>query len=161
MDKAAVMEAIGGFFATFVIFGIILGLLLLALLIFLIITYIKLYKKSGQAGWEAIIPYYSSWIECKITGCHWIVFIAIIANSALSLFNINLGRLDTIFSLLSTFGYVATTYNLSKKFNKDTGFFVGMLLLPIVFIPILAFSNKEKYDKNVKVKNCAFFDVNF
>ena len=161
MDKTAIMEAIGEFFATFFIIGLIIGLLALAIAIFLIITYIKLYKKSGQAGWEAIIPFYSSWVECKFTGCHWIVFIAAIAGSALDFLNINVGKLDIIFNLLFVFSYVATTYNLSKKFNKDTGFFVGMLLLPVVFIPILAFSSKEKYDKNVKVKNCAFFDVNF
>ena len=34
---------------------------------------------------------------------------------------------------------------LAKAFGKDTGFAVGLIFLPIVFLPILAFSKNAVY----------------
>ena len=55
------------------------------------------------------------------------------------------------------FGFIITPINiwlwiylnikLGKKFGKTNGFIVGMILFPIIFYPVLAFS-KDKYDFN-------------
>ena len=154
-------SAFGGALAAFAGVLIVIGIIALAVVIFMIITNCILFKKCGKPGWTAIIPFYSQWVENEIAGCHWIVFVGLIAKTAIDLFFTIKGAGATLLSLVSLFAYVCLCYNLAKKFGKSTGFCVGLVLLPVVFIPILAFSKNAVYNKDTKVKNCAFFDVNF
>ena len=39
--------------------------------------------------------------------------------------------------------------NMAKKFGKDIGFAIGLILLPIIFMPILAFG-KSTYNPMIK-----------
>ena len=41
---------------------------------------------------------------------------------------------------------IIVNYKLSKCFGKGPGFFIGMLLLPVVFLPILAFGDATNED---------------
>ncbi len=154
-------SGLGSVFAAGIGILLFIGLIVLAVAVFMIVTFCIFFKKCGKPAWAAIIPYYSTWVENEIAGCHWVVFAASIAGTVISLlFNANpFGTF--LLSLVSIFAGVCVCYNISKKFNKGVGFCVGLVLLPVVFFPILAFSKTAVYDKNVKVKNCAFFDVNF
>ena len=154
-------SAFGGALAAFAGIFIVIALIVLAIAIFMIVTFCILFKKCNKPAWAAIIPYYNTWVENEIAGCHWIVFVGSIISSALGLFVKINGIGSFILGLVTLFAGVCVCYNLSKKFGKSTGFCVGLVLLPIVFFPILAFSKNAVYNKDVKVKNCAFFDVNF
>ena len=44
-------------------------------------------------------------------------------------------------------------YHMAKSFNKGMGFFIGLILLNIVFVAILAFFNENQYIGNLKEKN--------
>ena len=55
---------------------IIIGI---AILILYIVGYIKLFKKAGRNGWEAIIPFYNNWVLVEISELSWWWFLILIA----------------------------------------------------------------------------------
>jgi len=86
-----------------------------------------LYKKAGRKGWEALIPIYNIVVKFQFLNIPlWmLIFLFIpVGNLAVSVF---------------------VAINTSKKFGKDTAFTIGLILLPVVFYPILAFG-KAKFN---------------
>jgi hypothetical protein len=81
----------------------------------------KIYTKAGKPGWACLIPIYSFIVFCEIAGKPW----------------------WTIFMLLiPIYGIVVAIqviHGVSKSFGKDGGFTAGLIFLPIIFYPILAF----------------------
>lgn len=149
---------LGGALAALAGFLLVIGLIALIVGIYVLIVNILLYKKCGQAGWKAIIPFYCNWVLfVDICKCHWIVFVAVLAGALLS----SVAVIGTILGLVTIFAYVCVNYNLAKKFGKDTGFAIGCMLLPVIFYSILAFSKNAVYNADAETKNVAFFDVNF
>ena len=112
-----------GLLAASVITLIIVFLICSPLLVLYLVASWKLYKKCGREGWEGIVPIYRDYVLIQITGVKW----------------------WAIFILL-----VGIYYNLSKKMGKDpVGYAIGLTLLPIVFIPILAFGSSKFTDCEV------------
>lgn len=117
------------------VFATILCLLmLLGLLIFSVVSTWKMYVKANEPGWASIVPVYNKIILFKIIGYKWYYIfllllgcIPIVGYLALMLFNIH--------------------YNikLAKSFGQSTGFGIGLCLLPIVFIPMIAFRSDIDY----------------
>lgn len=107
----------------FLLFPIILIVLVLALVVFLIITRWKIYTKAGKPGWACIIPIYNIIVMLEIVGKPWwwiFMFLLPIVNIVFAIWMINL---------------------LSKSFGQSEGFTVGLILLPVIFYPILAFGS--------------------
>jgi len=104
-----------------------IGWLILAILIglLMIISLWKIYSKAGQPGWAAIIPIYNIWVLLKIVGRPewWIILFLIPC-------------VNIVIQIL-------VDIDLAKVFGKSTGFAIGLILLPVVFLPILAFSDAE------------------
>lgn len=133
------------------VFTIILGILEL-------IGMSKIFKKAGEKGWKAIIPYYNIWTLNEISECKWWYFLLAIASSIISFSvsytinteSITLDFLDLIASLANVYAMYMINYNVAKKFNKSHGFATGMTLLPFIFYPILGLG-KEKFNKDIKV----------
>ncbi len=114
------------FAVIFAIWGIILVVGLIALTV-RIISLWKIFLKAGKNGWEAIIPVYNSWVMYEVVGFPgWFVFLGFIPFVG--------GIIMFVFSIL-------TAIRLTKAFGKSDGFAVGLILLPIVFYPILAFDS--------------------
>lgn len=123
--------------------------LLLPILIVYLIGLWKLFKKAGHEGWEAIIPFYNTWVLAEISGtAWWYALIIIISNLGILGDNIGLEWLLNLAALVSNFFIF---YNLSKKFHKGVGFAVAMTFLPIIMIPIMGFSSNFQYDATVSV----------
>ena len=97
----------------------------LAIIAFSIITMWKIFTKAGEAGWASIIPIYNMYVLMKISGKPgwWLIllFIPIV---------------NIVISIMAMVG-------LSANFGKGTGFVVGMIFLPIIFYPILAFGDAQ------------------
>ncbi len=110
--------------------GIGIGVIIfyLILIVFFIIVRWKIFEKAGKPGWACIIPIYST-----------IVYLEII-NKPIWWFFMFLIPLVNIYFL------IVAIHRLSLSFGKDVGFTIGLLLLGIVFMPILAFSD-AKYSK--------------
>lgn len=122
--------------------------ILIGLLIFIYVCKWRLFKKAGQPGWKALIPFYSLYIQMvKISGIHWIFYVLYILFSFSKY---------TVFA--SMFILSLTYYNLAKKFNKNK--YVAASISPICsgfFVIYYALCNC-KYDSTVKVSSCGYFN---
>jgi len=94
--------------------------------ILLIICYWKLYEKANEPGWAAIVPFYNTYVLFKMAfGSGWMFLLLLVP------------IVNIVFAIMLPF-------KLAKAFGKSSGFGVGLWLLPIIFYPLLAFSN-DKY----------------
>lgn len=95
-------------------------------IVIIIISHWFIFKKAGEEGWKAIIPFYNFYTLCRIsTGNGWIFLLGFIP------------YVNIVFSI-----YI--TVMMCKAFSKSTLFKFGAVILPIIFIPILAF-NSDPY----------------
>ena len=135
---------------------IVLCIIFVAVAVFMIIAEVKLYKKAGKAGWEAIVPFYSTWVYVEIAGLNWWWFLVSIGGTLLGSVSDDLSALGYLVGL---FGAFVCNFNIAKKFHKDTGFAVLMTLFPIVLIPMLAFGKSYEFDSSVAVTPNGPFDT--
>lgn len=95
-------------------------------LLFLIICYVKIFTKAGRKWWEAIIPIYNSYVLLKIVGRPgwWLLLFFI--------------------PFVSLIVLIVVMLDLAKVFGKGVGTALGLIFLPFIFVPVLAFG-KAKY----------------
>ena len=101
-------------------FVFVLGLLL-------VVCPWRIYAKAEQPGWTAVVPVYSTLVLLKIIGKPWwwlLLLLIPFVNIVFAIWAVNL---------------------LSRSFGKSEGFTVGMLLLPFIFMPVLAFDRSVHY----------------
>lgn len=121
---------VGGLFITIIVTSIISA----AIAIFQIVATWKMFDKAEKPGWAAIIPFYNNWVLFEtgdIDG--WKSLLALIPLVG-----------PIIFLVFSIMAFV----NISKHFEKGTGFAIGLLLLPPVFYGILGFGSAT-YKKDI------------
>jgi hypothetical protein len=101
----------------------------LAIIILMIASWWKIFSKAGQPGWAILIPIYNLVVMLKVAGkpVWWIALILLIP------------FVNIIMLLLVFIG-------ISQNFGKGAGLGVGMWLLPIICVPILAFSKDAVYN---------------
>lgn len=95
----------------------------LAIIILVLIAQWKIFEKAGQPGWACIIPIYNFIVLMRVIGKPWwwlLLLLIPFVNIVLAIWSVNL---------------------LSKSFGKEESFTIGLLLLPFIFYPILAFGN--------------------
>lgn len=86
-----------------------------------------LFNKAGEAGWAAIVPFYNLYVLFKITwgsGVKFLLLLIPIANVVIA---------------------IITLVKLAKAFGKGGGFACGLIFLPYIFYPIMAFSKNISY----------------
>lgn len=144
---------LGGFLVFFVIFFVVL-------LVVLLIGKWKFFKKAGQEGWKAIIPFYSDYVlACDIAGLKWWWFLILISQSILNLTDID-GGIITLAACAEMFATANVAYNLSKKLNKSTGWIVLATLFNPLMIAIEGYSSNNNYDESIVVSENGFIDSN-
>ena len=97
----------------------------LIVLVFSIVCMWKIFTKAGEAGWKTLIPFYNMYTEFKIAwGNGWLFLLMLIpvVNFVIAI----------IFEV-----------KLAQAFGKGGGFAVGLIFLPIIFLPILAFGSAQ------------------
>jgi hypothetical protein len=97
----------------------------IAVVVFEIAALWQVFVKASEKGWKAIIPIWNTLIVLKISGrpFWWIILF--------------------IIPIVNFIVYIIVYYNLAKSFAKSTGFAVGLLILPFIFIPILGFGSSQ------------------
>jgi len=83
----------------------------------------KTFQKAGEPGWAAIIPIYNTLVLLRIVEKPWWwLFLLLVpyVNIVFGVWVLNL---------------------LGKRFGKSEGFTIGLLLLPFIFYPKLAWGN--------------------
>jgi hypothetical protein len=97
----------------------------LAVAVLMIVAMWKVFVKAGQPGWAAIVPFYNTYILLKIAGKPgwWLILMFI--------------------PLVNIVVDVLVWLEVSRRFGQSDGFVVGLILLPIVFVPMLAFGSAK------------------
>lgn len=97
----------------------------IAVLILMIAAFWKVFTKAGKPGWASIIPIYNLIVLLEIAGkpLWWIILLLI------PIVNIVIAILVYI--------------SLAEKFGKGAGFGIGLIFLPFIFFPILAFGDAQ------------------
>lgn len=98
---------------------------ILAIWVFMLACQWKIYTKAGQPGWAAIVPIYNIYVLTQIVGRPgwWLILFLI--------------------PCVNLIVMIMVTLDLARVFGKDTGFAIGMIVIPFVFYPILAFGDAE------------------
>ena len=107
----------GGGFITFLFFVI---------WILTVVGLWKIFEKADKPGWGAFIPIYNIilWLEIVRRPGWWIVLIYIVPVANIICFFI-------------------VTFDMAKSFGKGVGYGFGLLFLPLIFYPMLGFSDAE------------------
>ena len=135
--------------AVFAILGIILVIGLIVYVLQVIGMW-KVFKKSGEEGWKAIIPIYNTYTMCKITGVNpWWVLIVVVASGLTGA--LGESDLQSVVSLLSSiisiYFSVLLYVSLARAFGKSDGFAVGLVLLNPIFLLILGCGSSQFIEK--------------
>jgi hypothetical protein len=98
--------------------------------VLMLISYWKIYTKAGRPGWASIVPIYNIVVLLEIVGkpVWWILLLFI------PIVNIIFG--------------IKIAHQLSKAFGQDVGYTLGLIFLPFIFYPLLAFG-KYSYQKTI------------
>ena len=114
-DASAV--SIGSIF----IFFIVVAVIIFTLFLLMLAGFWKICVKAGKKGWISLIPIYNRVVLLEIVGrpLWWIVLLFI--------------------PVVNIFVYITLIRRLASQFGKGTGFTVGMIFLPFIFLPILGF----------------------
>ena len=105
--------------------GVGTSLVMLAISILMIVSYWKIFVKAGKPGWAAIMPIYNFIVMSEIAEKPWWYVLLLCVPIA------------NIYAMVVVYNGIA------KKFGKSTGYTVGMIFLPIIFVPMLAFSKTK------------------
>ena len=150
--------------------SIISDLISLAIVIFMCVVMWKINEKAGQPGWACLIPFYSSYIDCKVAKKKWL-FVPQLINSIVMVIatftmvigvflafamaiegsgggaGLLIGSMVILFitSIISIVFNVIYSDGLAKAFGQGVGYTIGLIFLPNIFKAIIAFSNNIKY----------------
>ena len=109
--------------------GMVVVIYLIALVIGIatIIGMWRLFKKAGYNGWEAIVPFYNTYVLCDLVFGNGLYFLI----SFIPYVNV-------------VFVYVLY-FKLASVFNKDIGYGLGLIFLTPIFIIMLAYDGNAYY----------------
>lgn len=105
---------IGTFFLLFWLCNFVLLFLLLA-------AVWRIFAKAGQPGWAAIVPIYNAFVFVRVVQrpTWWSLLLLI--------------------PFINIIPYFILSIDLARVFGKGTGFGLGLIFLPFIFLPLLAF----------------------
>lgn len=112
--ESAIMAAMG-----------IYVVVILAITVFAIVCMWKIFTKAGQPGWASIIPFYNYYVLFDIAWGNGLLFLLMLIPVANFVIMIILW------------------VKLSQAFGYSAAFAIGLLFLPIIFLPILAFGSSR------------------
>ena len=103
----------------------IVNLVQLVVFVLVVVGLWKLFTKAGEAGWKAIIPIYNTIILMKIIGrpIWWVLLLFVPC-------------LNIIIAIIVSF-------DVAKCYGKGTGYGLGLAIFPMIFYPILGFSDAQ------------------
>ncbi len=107
-----------------------------------IIAMWRIFEKSGEAGWKALIPLYNLYILCKIINFNWWLLLGFLI-FLVPFFGWVIGWIFSgLYIVILKF---VINYNLAKSFNKGLFFALGLFFFAPFFYLILGFGSAEYY----------------
>lgn len=105
--------------------GLVGWLFYTAVIVLMLVSMWKVYVKAGKPGWACLIPVYNILVMLEIVGRPWwyllLMFIPIV---------------NIVISIM-------VTLDTARVFGKGSGFGIGLIFLPFIFYPILAFGDAK------------------
>ena len=93
--------------------------------VFAIVCMWKIFSKAGQPGWASLIPFYNNYVLFEIAWGNGLLFLL-------------------LFVPVANFVVMIILWvKLSQSFGYSAAFAIGLLFLPVIFLPILAFGNNR------------------
>lgn len=115
----------------------VFAIITLAVAILMIIANIFLFRKMGLPGLYAIIPFWNTYNQVSktwlVTPWFWVYLGLFVAPWFLE------GFLLSVVSILAFALGVAMNLKLAAAFGKGVGYCLGLIFLPVIFLPVLAF----------------------
>jgi len=107
-------QCIKGNFGAPVLFALLIS-------VFILVAMWKVFTKAGQPGWGVLIPFYNIVLMLRIAGKPgwWLIFFFI--------------------PVINIVVQIVMTIDIAKNFGRGGWFAAGLIFLPIIFFPILAF----------------------
>lgn len=147
---AAMMAMMMGSIMCLVVFGLVIVFIL-------IVTNWRIYTKAGQPGWASIVPIYQLFVLMDIIRKprSWAVIILVlgVAQSILTAMqpgansdrdpNMLISLIQLGVGIASIYFTVRTFRELARVFGHGVGFTLGLMFLPFLFYPILAFGGSQ------------------
>ena len=103
----------------------VVSVVMLAIVVLEIAAFWRIFTKAGEPGWASLVPFYNLWVLLRISGKPgwWLIlfFVPVV---------------NIVIAILQVIG-------LAKAFGKGGGFAVGLLLLPFIFHPMLAWGDAQ------------------
>lgn len=149
------------------VLAMVLGVLMIALLVYGLIWVIsvwRIFTKAGEKGWKAIVPFYNAYTLYKVAWkkkMFWVMVGAAAFSGIVGGIVDGLGLqipenwmwisalVDLVCWIVVLVTEIRLQVKLAKAFGKGGGFAVGLIFLPIIFYPILAFG-KAKFRRRRK-----------
>jgi hypothetical protein len=135
-------------------FLIVIAIMAIGFLVWLFIKICQwiIFQKAGQAGWKSLIPIYDTFVLLRIIQRpQWwgyviigVSIVQVILSAMLDGGNNDSTVLQIISSLATLVAFIYSvriTNGLSRSFGHGIGFTIGLLFLPYIFYPILAFGS--------------------
>jgi hypothetical protein len=103
----------------------VLGICYLVVILLIIISMWKIFVKAGKPGWAAIVPIYNLIVILEIAGkpIWWFILLLI--------------------PFVNIIVLIMVLISFARNFGKGVGFAIGMLILPFIFYPMLAFGDAK------------------
>lgn len=126
-------------------FMLIVGVFGLVVLLMTVIGLYKVFKKSGEEGWKAIVPIYNLYTLTDIVGLspYWIIII--LASSVISVI---IQPLATLCFAVNLYFSVILCGSIVKSFGKSEAFGFGLFFASPIFYLILGFDSSQYLGKN-------------
>ena len=88
----------------------VLLIIYLTIVVIIVASWWKIFTKSGQPGWGALIPIYNMYLILKIAGRPWWFLLLLLV------------------PLVNIIVAIVVTHDVSKSFGKGLGFTLGLIL---------------------------------
>ena len=104
---------------------VVLFLIWASVAILMIASMWRVFTKAGQPGWAVLIPIYNLYVLLQVAGKPgwWLLLLLI------PFVNFIIG--------------IIVAVGVAQNFGKGTGFALGLIFLPVIFYPILAFGSAQ------------------
>lgn len=136
-----------------------MSVLCVGLVVLLVIGKWFTYRKMGIPGWKSIIPFYNDYaladrVSDDGIAAWFVICDAVCCVASVLLDDAHAGSAASallgLLTLVSGIAVIVLTcvvyHRVAQGFGHNDGYTVGLVLLPVVFFPILGFSDHESFD---------------
>ncbi len=105
--------------------GVVGWIFYIAVIALMLVSTWKVYVKAGKPGWACLIPIYNTLVLLEIVGKPWWYLLLM------------------LIPVVNIVIWIMVMLDLARAFGKGSGFGIGLIFLPMIFFPILAFGDAK------------------